>query len=406
MTTLCYLIPAFPGVTHVLFWREVRRLRERGVEVRIASTRRPQQLPPHRFAAEPCFYAWPPTRAVLGGLPRPGQLVAQIRFALGLAEGGWRERLKVLAMLPASWMLASFLRSARIDHLHVHSFADSAYLAALAHLVCGVPYSPVLHGGLRVYGLNHAAKLRHAAFACGVSASMREEIEAVRPGISLPEDIACGVDLETFAFAERAPGDRLRLISVGRMDHCKGIGFTLEAIARLRGEVDVTYTLVGSGPHESDILDHVQRLGLGDRVSFLGPRGQEEVVELLHQHDVAMLTSYGDGETTAIAIREAMASGMPVIMSRVGDAETMIEPEVTGLLVPQTDVDAIGQAIRWFALHRARIPEMGRAARREAERAFGDDVGPARLLRAIEARAGTGSQASRGGQSRATAPTA
>ena len=141
-------------------------------------------------------------------------------------------------------------------------------------------------------------------------------------------------------------------------------------------------------------------------MSFLGPRGQEEIVELLHQHDVAVLTSYGDGETTAIAIREAMASGMPVIMSRIGDALSMIEPEVTGLLVPQTDVDAIALAIRWFALHRARIPEMGRAARREAERAFGDDVGPARLLRAIEARAGTLSQASRGGQPRATAPTA
>ncbi len=83
-----------------------------------------------------------------------------------------------------------------------------------------------------------------------------------------------------------------------------------------------------------------------------------------------------------------MATGMPVIMSRIGDAERMIEPEVTGLLVPQRDVDAIADAIRWLADHRDRLPEMGRAARHKAEREFSDRVGPARLLQAIEARMG------------------
>ncbi len=283
MTALCYLVPAFPGVTHVIFWREIRRLREAGVEVRVASTRRPAAPPPHRFASEPCFYVWPPTGALLGGLPTPRQLMAQARLALGLPEGGWRERLRVLAMLPASWMLAAFLRRRRIAHLHVHSFADSAYLAALAHIVTDVPYSLVLHGGLGVYGRNHAAKLQSAAFACGVSRDTRAEIEAVRAGLTLPEDIACGVDLDMFSAVDRAPTGALRLISVGRMDHCKGIGFTLEAIAALRGTLDVHYTLVGSGPHESEILGHAHRLGLDDVVTFLGPRGQEEIVPLLHR---------------------------------------------------------------------------------------------------------------------------
>lgn len=383
---LCYLIPEFPGLTHVIFWREIRRLREAGVEVIVASTRRPPVAGPHDLDSEPCFYAWPPKAVMLRGLPSPWRLMAQLRFALSLPQGGWRERLSVVAMLPASWMLAGHLRRAAIDHLHVQSFAGSAYLAALAHLAGGVPYSLVLHGGTAVYGLNHAAKLRQSLFACGVSTETRRQIEAIAPGKVLAEDIQCGVDLEMFRPVERPITAPLRLISVGRMDHCKGIGLALEAVALLRGRVDLRYTLVGSGPHQAEIRAHAGRLGLDDIVSFLGPRGQSEIVALLHRHDVAVLTSYGAGEATATAVREAMATGMPVIMSRIGEAERMIDDRVDGLLVDQGDVSAIAAAMQWYADNRDRIAAMGQAARRRAHRDFDDRIGPRRLRRAIEER--------------------
>lgn len=383
---LGYLVPEFPGVTHVIFWREMRRLREAGVEVRLLSTRRPAAVPPHDFADEPCAYTWPPSLAIWRGVPPLGRLLAQLRFALSLPEGGWRERLRVLALLPSSWMLTAEMRRRKVQHLHVQSFANAAYLGALAHLGSGVPYSPVLHGGISVYGLNHAAKLRHAAFACGVAAGPRRQIEAVSPGVVLDEDIQCGVDLDLFSPAPRPEGGPLRLISVGRMDHCKGIGFALEAIASLPDRAIVRYTLIGSGPHEAEILAHAHRLGLDDIVTHLGARGQREIVDALRSHHVAVLTSVGEGEVTATAIREAMATGMPVIMSRIGEAAAMITEGDEGKLVPQKDVGAIADAIRWCAEHRHELARMGAAARHRAESDFSDRIGPSRLTAAIARR--------------------
>lgn len=373
------LIPEFPGPTHILFWREILRLRELGATVHVASTRRSAEPCPHDFAQEPCHYVWPPT-GLAPRVPAARRIAEQIRFALGLPEGGWRERLRVLAMIPSSWSLAAWARAHGIEHLHIHSFANSAYLGALLRIGEGIPFSIVLHGDIEVYGLNHAAKLAQAAFACAVDTKLRATIDEVLPGVCLDRLSTCGVPVETFAAAEREPVPVLRLISVGRLNHCKGISFTLAALARLRGEVPLTYTLVGSGPDEDDLRREVSALGLDDIVTFLGPKGEAECAELLRRHDLAVLTSHGKGEASAIAIREAMMTGMPVIMSDIGEARNMIAPYETGLIVPQRDPDAIADAIRWFHTNRDRMPAMGAAARARAERDFSDWTAPRVLL--------------------------
>jgi colanic acid/amylovoran biosynthesis glycosyltransferase len=382
---IAYLIPEFPGLTHIIFWREIVRLREKpGVTVVIASTRRPAVPSPHAFADQPCFYAWPPQWGALRHLSL-GRLWRQIRFALGLSEGGWKERVKVLCLIPSAWTMAAWVRREGVDHIHVHSFASALYLAALVHVACDVPYSAALHGGIDVYGLNHAAKLRHARFACVVSAPLRAAVEAVAPGKCLAALVPCGVDMSVFRGARRTPGAVLRLISVGRLNLAKGIDLMFEALAQLGERTDVHYTLVGGGPDEAVLRSHAERLSLSDKVTFLGAKGEQDVVRLLQAHDVAVLTSRGSFETTAIAIREAMATGMPVIMSRVGEAEGMIEPERTGILVDQGDVSQIVDAITWFSTHRHRIPAMGEAARAKALAVFSDTAGPEALYRAITA---------------------
>jgi glycosyltransferase involved in cell wall biosynthesis len=381
-----YLIPEFPGQTHILFWREIVRLRDTDVKVHVASTIRPDQPCAHPFRDEPCSYVWPVSRAALGGMPSIRRVLKQVSFALRLHDGGWRERLKVLAMIPSSWMLAAWARRHGIDHLHVHSFANSAYLAALFRIGTGITYSLVLHGDRAVYGLNHAAKLALADFACAIDLKTRREIEDAAPGVCLDDLMPCGVTLEKFKYAPRNAGSVLRLISVGRLNHCKGLNFCFEAIANLRGKVDIRYTLVGDGPDADEIRSQAEKAGISEIVDFLGSRTEAEVVDLLHCHDIAVLTSHGLGEATATAIREAMATGMPVIMSDIGDARNMVEPGTTGLIVPQRDVQAITNAILWYAENRERIPAMGAAARAKAERDFSDAVAVRILVREVARR--------------------
>lgn len=380
--TIGYLIPEFPGQTHVLFWREIVRLRQRGLTVHVASTRRPSAPCRHAFRDEPCFHAWPPVGWMMG-LPGPRGLIRQAAYALGLSEGGWRERLRTLSMLPSAWALSAWARRCRVGHLHVHSFARAAHLAALANRGGGPTYSLVLHGDLAVYGDNHAAKLTYASFAAAVSPPLRRQIEAVGTGHVLDALLPCGVDLDRFVFALRRPDETLRLITVARLDRCKGIAFTLAALARLGPAVKVRYTIVGEGPHRAEITAAIEALGLRDRVVLAGSRATEDLPALLHAHDVAILTSHGLGESTAIALREAMATGMPVIMSDVGEARSMVTPGREGLIVPQRDPEAIAAAIAWFAANRDAIPVMGRAARARAEAEFSDRIGPDRLIRAL-----------------------
>lgn len=383
-----FLVPEFPGQTHILFWREILRLRELGVTIHVASTQRPKEPCRHGFAQEPCHYVWPPSR-LPGGIPGPRRIAAQIRFALTLPEGGWRERLRVLSMIPSSWSLAAWCRKHGIEHLHAHSFANSAYLGALLRIGAGVPYSIVLHGDPEVYGVNHPKKLAYAAFACAVDKRLRDRIEEIWPGVCLDELTPCGVSADTFSFAQRTPAPVLRLISVGRLNHCKGIAFTLAALARIRDEVPLTYTLVGSGPDEEELRRETTALGLDDIVRFVGTRTEAEIVELLHRHDIAVLTSHGQGEALAVAIREAMMTGMPVIMSDIGEARNMVEPYETGVIVPQCDPGAIAEAIRWFHANRDRLPAMGAAARAKAEREFSDWVPPRVLLAEVLRRRGS-----------------
>jgi glycosyltransferase involved in cell wall biosynthesis len=170
------------------------------------------------------------------------------------------------------------------------------------------------------------------------------------------------------------------MISATRLNHCKGIVFCLEAMAALRRSgIEVRYTLVGDGPDAEEIRDRTAALGIADLIEFLPGAPEAEIIRLYHRHDIAVLTSHGIGEITATSIREAMSTGMPVIMSDIGAARTMVDPGVTGVIVPQRDVAAIANAIRWFATNLDRIPQMGAAARDKAEHDFCDAV-PVRVL--------------------------
>jgi colanic acid/amylovoran biosynthesis glycosyltransferase len=141
---------------------------------------------------------------------------------------------------------------------------------------------------------------------------------------------------------------------------------------------------VGDGEFENQLRALVHDLGLTDRVRFLGSLAETQVARVLVEHDVMVLASFGSFETTAIAVREAMAVGLPVIMSRVGEAENMIEPYGNGILVGQKNIDDLVAAIRWFSMHRDDIPRMGLKSFEKARLEYASDRSPVRLISAIQ----------------------
>jgi glycosyltransferase involved in cell wall biosynthesis len=392
------LIPEFPTQTHIFFWREIMALRRIGVTVDLLSTRKPKEDCPHEFGRTAAFethYVYPPDLTIaasaLGGrgLARVAGYVASLSSA---------SRTKALALVVCAADLAAYARRKGIEHVHVHSCADSSHVAAMSHLLTGLPFSVHVHGDLAVYGADHAQKLEHAAFvAVAARPHMEQVIERARVHRSRVFRMVMGVDV-SHSNVRVPPTEKkpLHLATVSRLALCKGHRYALEAIRRVKDAgVDVRYSIAGQGPDRGAIEADVARLGLSDRVELVGPRSEEGVRELLGTADVFMLTSVGLGEASPVAVMEAAACGVPSVCSRIGGTADMIESGVDGMLVDQEDVAGIADALQRLDSNRDHLARMGAAARRRAEREFDSTVLARNFVASIQAtRGGTARQVS------------
>jgi colanic acid/amylovoran biosynthesis glycosyltransferase len=367
------LIPEFPTQTHIFFWREISALRRNGVTVDLLSTRRPKDGCPHDFgraAAADTHYLYPPdlglARSAIGGR-------GMARVAGYIASLSPKARARALGFAVCAADLAASAQRRGIEHVHVHSCADAAHVAAMAFLLSGLPYSLHLHGDLAVYGGDHRQKLQHAAFVGVAARPLIDQVEQVGFPRQRTFRMIMGVDLTRFEARAPRPADAgpLHLVSVSRLALCKGHRFALEAIRRaVDAGVDVRYSIGGAGSDRGAIEADVARLNLGDRVDFVGPLSEAGVSALMKTGDVSLLTSVGLGEASPVAVMEAMASGVPSICSRIGGTADMIDTGVDGILVDQEAVDQIADAIVMLARDRAALARLSVGARKRAEKDF------------------------------------
>jgi colanic acid/amylovoran biosynthesis glycosyltransferase len=391
--TIGMMIPEFPGQTHTMFWREIAALRAMGKTVRILSTRPPAPGScRHAFAdsaAAETYYVYPPRwRAALGTLAaRPRGTLRALGYLLRLRESTSWERLKALGFLICAADLLAYCRRNGVTHVHVHSCAHAAHVAALAHALGGPAYSLTLHGDLPVYGKDHATKMAKAKFVLTAGPHLRPSVveRAQYPEARVLPSFM-GIDLAKFdpIPARTAEPGRLRLVTVARLHRCKGHRYALAATRRAidRG-CDLRYTVAGDGPHAEEIRAEATRLGLVDRVVFTGTLAESEVVRVLAEADAFVLPSVGAGEAYPVSVMEAMASGLPVIASIIGSTPEMITPGVEGFLIAQEDIDGLTNVIVALAQDPEVRLRMGAAAGRRAVEAFNVRATASRLLEAI-----------------------
>ncbi len=186
-----------------------------------------------------------------------------------------------------------------------------------------------------------------------------------------------GIDLSRWPFRERhpaAPGS-LRLVSVGRLVEKKGIADVIRALRVLldRG-VGAEYRVFGDGPLRAGLAALAVELGVAERVVFEGWQGQEVVREGLARADVLVAASVtaadGDEEGIPNVLKEAMASGMPVVGTRHAGIPELLEDGVSGWLVPERDEAALAAALARLAAEPERWAAMGRAGRAKIEREY------------------------------------
>jgi len=128
---------------------------------------------------------------------------------------------------------------------------------------------------------------------------------------------------------------------LARLDPMKGHGTFLEAAARLaENRPEMRFFVVGGGPEEDRLKRHAAKLGLGRRMRFIGPSNTPEGA--LNALDICCSPSeFGEGFSNSIA--EAMACGVPCVVTDVGDSARIVAD--TGEVVPPSDPQALGEAI-------------------------------------------------------------
>ncbi|MEK7545633.1 MAG: glycosyltransferase family 4 protein [Patescibacteria group bacterium] len=196
-----------------------------------------------------------------------------------------------------------------------------------------------------------------------------------------------GVDTERFVPGPDAPKGEPTVLFVGGLDRAhyfKGVTVLLEAFAKTVARVPGARLLVaGDGDMRTDYEARAKALGIEGRVKFLGRVPDAELPSLYRSAAVHVLPSIDRSEAFGIVTLEAMASGVPSVVSDLPGVRSVIEPGVTGLLAPPSDPEKLVEAIGSLFDNQSRSAAMGRAARDRAERLYARHAADRAVISAI-----------------------
>ena len=185
--------------------------------------------------------------------------------------------------------------------------------------------------------------------------------------VELPNGVETGLVRRT----DYSLHDPARVLYVGRLHAQKGLDTLLHAFASLLAQTDqpCTLRLVGEGPARQQLVTLAGRLGIAQRVDFVGRR--DDVARQLEHADVFVLPSRAEGLSNALL--EAMACGVPPVVSDIAGNREVVRHRRTGLAVAMDDPAALAAALREALEDRELREELGTAARRSAEQTYGLD---------------------------------
>jgi glycosyltransferase involved in cell wall biosynthesis len=194
-----------------------------------------------------------------------------------------------------------------------------------------------------------------------------KKVITIHNGVSLTEFVPVdgdGSELKSrFGFSP----DEFVLVCTARLSEQKGIDILLQGIAlTLRRGIHCKCLLVGDGPLKENLMAQARDLGLSQHVFFEG--FCENIQNYLHTGSAFILSSYREG--LPLSILEAMASGLPCVVTDVGGNSEAVVDGVNGLLIPPGSPEAVADAIQYLSEHEDKRAQMAIRARALAREEF------------------------------------
>ena len=280
----------------------------------------------------------------------------RISFAKKLVVTG----LDIVCVLPMLRRLA--LES---DLVHLHFPLPLGISALLMRLLVDRPLVVTVHGNADVYELPPLlAPVTRAVLtrADAVVSVGRDLADYLRTSMRLPNVtvIPNGIDVQTFQVGSGS-GPGVSLLSICRLVPRKNILVLIDAVERLVGEGhDLSLVIAGTGPEKEVIEERVRRVS--GNIRFVGFIDEAEKRRLLTEADVFVQLSTREG--LSIAAIEALASGVPCVVSDLPGVREPIDAGATGWHVEDPEsVESVVATLRGVLADRDRLPEMRRACR-------------------------------------------
>jgi glycosyltransferase involved in cell wall biosynthesis len=331
------------------------------------------------WAVHAAFPSLDATRTLLGdlqalgiechGLAVPGSQPAGPAQALRVAAAEARGTLRVLGEVKPTTILTVLPHPDQAPGLVLAAAAYPARAVTSVHLV--PPDLELTDARRLLYTLCRGLRQRWIA----VSPHSRRElaralrwserrIDLVHNGVGgdAPRDVGADIRAEL-----GLPPETKLLLTVGRLNRQKGHDVLAESIGAVsRRHPQAHWAWAGDGPARAALTAQLERLGLSGRVSMLGVR--EDVPRLLAAADLFLFPSRYEG--APLALLEAMAAGVPVIVSDSGPLPEIVRDGVEGLVVRGEDAGALAQATCWALEHENEMSALAAAALRRVASEF------------------------------------
>ncbi len=257
---------------------------------------------------------------------------------------------KSLIFFPKSVYLANWFEENKITHIHAYWATYPATAAFIASKITGIPFSFTGHAhDIYLDTTFLRRKMLGAMFVTTCTKQNKNHLlKIVR---HYPERKILvnyhGLELEKFHVNGKERNKIFEILSVGTLQDHKGFQYLISALALLKERaLNFTCTIIGGGPLESDLRKHIRLLNLESSVVMTGPLKQSEVLPYYQKADLLILMAQPEWHWgIPNVLIEALAAKTPVITTKFGSVEELVQDGVTGLIVPPKDPKALADQV-------------------------------------------------------------
>lgn len=359
------LLGGFPSLYEQALLGEIAALARQGVACRVLA------LFPTGRAAPASFDGLSISVDYLGSRSKPAECLSLLANLPGelLRRPGKTARHPVMSRWRAR--LQRSLSRARPQLLHAE-YGHLGVMAAPVAQAMGIPLIVSFRGQdvalVRRARPPEADELKKTArLFLARSETMRSELLAMGFPPERTETLPSGIDVAAIPFHERTPpahGEPARILAAGRLVAKKGLDDALRAVAQCP---EVSLEIAGDGPERARLAEMIARMRLTGRARLAGATTHGELLKRMQASHLFLLPCRtapdGDREGIPNALKEAQASGLPVISTRHAGIPECVEDGASGLLSDEGDLPGLVKNLRELVSEPERWGAMGRRGR-------------------------------------------